>query len=428
MSTYRLLAVLSPLALAAPSLAQPVVLGGDGFDPGVNENFASRSITPDNAGNDPFGSGSPGGAFGTSGSARFDVFGIANRNVGFTFADDTAGSFAADEFGIIETDKTDNFLAFQDTQNDNNPIGVGRVVWTFDVSGYGNLSTSLDFAALGNFEFDDTFTLTASIDGGPTQTLYQSSVFDEVNPATPDGFDRNYGIFLEADDPSGSPRVNYGNGFFDLAEWEFLTLSPTVPDGFAFADSDADQDGFDDLTGYRIYVETNNFGTFTTPEFFDFFDPIWINAEVVDGQVVGTQLDNEFNTVEAAIDGTGDLLTLELIGDFNSDPEPFVVDNLVLSGEEITVIDGIVGDYDDSGQVEQGDLNLVLNNWGAAAPFDPNGDPFSTPNVDQEELNRVLNNWGSTAAPSFEGAAVPEPATLALLGGLALAGLRRRTA
>ncbi|MEM8783930.1 MAG: hypothetical protein AAGE65_13890, partial [Planctomycetota bacterium] len=80
---------------------------------------------------------------------------------------------------------------------------------------------------------------------------------------------------------------------------------------------------------------------------------------------------------------------------------------------------GIIGDYDDSGQVEQGDLNLVLNNWGTAAPFDPNGDPFETTNVDQEELNRVLNNWGSTTAPSFEGAAVPEPATVAVLGGLA---------
>ncbi|MEM8783094.1 MAG: hypothetical protein AAGE65_09600 [Planctomycetota bacterium] len=67
------------------------------------------------------------------------------------------------------------------------------------------------------------------------------------------------------------------------------------------------------------------------------------------------------------------------------------------------------GDYNDSGQVEQGDLNLVLNNWGQPAPFAPNGDPFATSNVDQEELNRVLNNWGSTAAPSFEGSGIPEP-------------------
>ncbi|MEM8782330.1 MAG: hypothetical protein AAGE65_05670 [Planctomycetota bacterium] len=92
------------------------------------------------------------------------------------------------------------------------------------------------------------------------------------------------------------------------------------------------------------------------------------------------------------------------------------------------LVSGIVGDYDDSGQVEQGDLNLVLNNWGAAAPFDPNGDPFETPNVDQEELNRVLNNWGSTTAPSFEGAAVPEPAMAAALVAAGLTLRRRRSA
>ncbi|MEM8784015.1 MAG: PEP-CTERM sorting domain-containing protein, partial [Planctomycetota bacterium] len=127
------------------------------------------------------------------------------------------------------------------------------------------------------------------------------------------------------------------------------------------------------------------------------------------------------------------------VEDFDEDPETpedrpnlgALYDLSQLPGDQFFTISlgdaaGIIGDYDDSGQVEQGDLNLVLNNWGQAAPFDPNGDPFDTPNVDQEELNRVLNNWGSTAAPSFEGSAVPEPATMAILGGLALAGLRRR--
>ncbi|MEM9752353.1 MAG: PEP-CTERM sorting domain-containing protein, partial [Planctomycetota bacterium] len=87
---------------------------------------------------------------------------------------------------------------------------------------------------------------------------------------------------------------------------------------------------------------------------------------------------------------------------------------------------GLIGDYDDDGQVAQGDLNLVLNNWGEDAPFDPNGEAFTTGTVDQEELNRVLNNWGSTSAPSFERSAVPEPASFALLSGLALAFRRRR--
>ncbi|MEM1026768.1 MAG: LamG-like jellyroll fold domain-containing protein [Planctomycetota bacterium] len=92
------------------------------------------------------------------------------------------------------------------------------------------------------------------------------------------------------------------------------------------------------------------------------------------------------------------------------------------------VVVGLVGDFNNSGGVEQGDLNLVLTNWGADRPFsDPGGTAFSTLTVDQEELNLVLTNWGSSSAPSFVGSAVPEPAALALLGGLAAAGLRRRT-
>ncbi|MEM8782197.1 MAG: choice-of-anchor tandem repeat NxxGxxAF-containing protein [Planctomycetota bacterium] len=87
-----------------------------------------------------------------------------------------------------------------------------------------------------------------------------------------------------------------------------------------------------------------------------------------------------------------------------------------------TLTAGLTGDYNDSGQVEQGDLNLVLNNWGQPAPFTPNGGPFATPNVDQEELNRVLNNWGASSAPSF---AVPEPGIFALLG-TGLATILRR--
>ncbi|MEM1444909.1 MAG: PEP-CTERM sorting domain-containing protein [Planctomycetota bacterium] len=109
--------------------------------------------------------------------------------------------------------------------------------------------------------------------------------------------------------------------------------------------------------------------------------------------------------------------------DFN-----YVIDNILI--EFISeVANGLAGDYDDSGSVEQGDLNLVLTNWGTSRTFvDPGGTVFASDNVDQEELNLVLTNWGSSSAPSFEGFAVPEPATFALLGGLALAGLRRRTA
>ncbi|MEM8782564.1 MAG: hypothetical protein AAGE65_06850 [Planctomycetota bacterium] len=88
------------------------------------------------------------------------------------------------------------------------------------------------------------------------------------------------------------------------------------------------------------------------------------------------------------------------------------------------------GDFNDSGQVEQGDLNLVLNNWGGQRGF-PSGDDwanaigFATDLVDQEELNAVLNNWGDTNAPSLQGFSVPEP-SIAPLAAMALGLLNRR--
>ncbi len=87
---------------------------------------------------------------------------------------------------------------------------------------------------------------------------------------------------------------------------------------------------------------------------------------------------------------------------------------------------GITGDYNGSGQVEQGDLDLVLQNWGldtsgAGVPAGWVNDNDQLGQIEQTELDRVLQNWGSTSAPDFAGSSVPEPAALGvlfLLGGL----------
>lgn len=97
--------------------------------------------------------------------------------------------------------------------------------------------------------------------------------------------------------------------------------------------------------------------------------------------------------------------------------------NLIL--EVLPSVLWLPGDFDDDGVVAQGDLNLVLNNWGAGDVVWNGRDVALTPAVDQDELNLVLNNWGSNSAPNVDGFAVPEPtAAVALLGGLSL--LRRR--
>ncbi len=81
---------------------------------------------------------------------------------------------------------------------------------------------------------------------------------------------------------------------------------------------------------------------------------------------------------------------------------------------DLAVVAGIAGDYNDSGQVEQGDLDLVLTNWGSDVRV--TGVPALWINdlpvgfIEQTELDKVLINWGSTTAPDFRGLTnVPEP-------------------
>jgi hypothetical protein len=109
----------------------------------------------------------------------------------------------------------------------------------------------------------------------------------------------------------------------------------------------------------------------------------------------------------------------------------FGLDNVSLGmfAEEVM---SLLGDYNGNGTVEQGDLDLVLLNWGddlanpVAAGW-TNGAPDGA--VDQGELDAVLLNWGS-AASTVGAAGVPEPSTLILLaiglGLMAACRLRKR--
>lgn len=76
------------------------------------------------------------------------------------------------------------------------------------------------------------------------------------------------------------------------------------------------------------------------------------------------------------------------------------------------------GDFDDSGLVDNGDLSLVLNNWGDPVPPTPTGWINQIPTdgfVNNNDLSAVLDNWGnSQGSGSLVNLAVPEP-TSALL-------------
>jgi uncharacterized protein YkwD len=88
----------------------------------------------------------------------------------------------------------------------------------------------------------------------------------------------------------------------------------------------------------------------------------------------------------------------------------------------------LAGDYNGNGRVEQADLDVVLRNWGQ--PIVPsawiNDLPIGA--IDQQELDRVLLNWGNTAAAGLpSAAAIPEPATWALVLLAAACGLLKWT-
>ncbi len=114
-------------------------------------------------------------------------------------------------------------------------------------------------------------------------------------------------------------------------------------------------------------------------------------------------------------------------GDFAAVEGSAYVDNYVVTASAFAYQPG---DYNGNGQVEQGDLDLVLNNWGQSASARPAGWFRDLPSglVDQNELDGVLNNWGASALPAFSGlpanapAAVPEPGSLVVLAAAWVAG------
>jgi serpin B len=88
-------------------------------------------------------------------------------------------------------------------------------------------------------------------------------------------------------------------------------------------------------------------------------------------------------------------------------------------------LDLFAGDFNGDGQVDQGDLDLVLLNWGADAgqPIRLDGWRIGTPEgiVDQGELDAVLLHWGRITQTDLQTSSIPEPATWLLVAGCLVA-------
>ncbi|MEM8782980.1 MAG: hypothetical protein AAGE65_09020 [Planctomycetota bacterium] len=180
-------------------------------------------------------------------------------------------------------------------------------------------------------------------------------------------------------------------------------------------------------------------GTFTNDAAGDIL--FEINSETDFDQITGTGTFNLAGGIDIELNFTPDFYeSIALILDTSSssvngtftellfDPIIGVGEALAITYEANAVLltRALPGDANLNGQIEQGDLNAVLNNWGAFGNSWSDGDLDGSGQVEQGDLNLVLNNWGNQfVAPDFTGFTVPEPA--AALGLLGLAGLRRRS-
>jgi cyclophilin family peptidyl-prolyl cis-trans isomerase len=133
------------------------------------------------------------------------------------------------------------------------------------------------------------------------------------------------------------------------------------------------------------------------------------DVSVVQLRVGDTDFDGDIDQDDA------DLLTTTLVG--GSDEPQYDIDrNGLVQQADLDLLNALLmGDIDGDGFVGIADLNMVLGNWNQTTP--PSGDADTTGDgfVGIEDLNAVLGAWNVGTPPAVD-AAVPEPASLALLG------------
>lgn len=174
------LLILSCLGLFVPAVVRGAVVAQQDFDGGAI-NLISSSVTPlDGGGGDWFGPGSR-----NAWPQGFPVPGVP-----FSLADDTVfgysnggAPFPTDNEGIFGVNSNlDNvYFALSDTREWTPDLLVAS--WTFDVSGFENLTVRIDFGGISNssslgYSLDTDLVFTASVDAGPSQVLFDLGAID----------------------------------------------------------------------------------------------------------------------------------------------------------------------------------------------------------------------------------------------------------
>jgi probable HAF family extracellular repeat protein len=154
----------------------------------------------------------------------------------------------------------------------------------------------------------------------------------------------------------------------------------------------------------RVWTEGGGYA------FLDQHACLWDNSQLFDL--------NDFIASDSGWDlrrarGINDLGQIVGWGDYNGDHRAFLLTPL---SEPVF----LPGDADKSGTVDVADLTNLLNNYNKTGMVWANGDFNNDGTVNVVDLTALLNNYNQTSGLSM-GMPVPEPSSLAMLAGVALA-------
>ncbi len=246
-----------------------------------------------------------------------------------------------------------------------------------------------------DIDFDGDGFLDAAVVNNGFNVQVRSFGFDELSP----GFWATDNITLSTLEDSAVPGTAYYVATF---------LPGTLIDGSALPIDDG------------AHIGVGNYNTIGTGGFVGFQFEIGNDPNEVDGSGFDRPAGSTTHFGWLEIDGGPGISAV--VKSFAYETTPNVG---IIAGDQ----GGLTGDLDADGFVGITDLNIVLGAWNQNVPpanalADPSGDGF----VGIEDLNVVLGNWNAgTPPPPGNGAAIPEPTTLALLAaGTGAMGLRRR--
>lgn len=167
----------------------------------------------------------------------------------FAISDDSVAAatgntvFANDVQGFAGQAKQDGFFGISDTVNSSSPTGTQTADFVFNIAGFTDLSVAMDFAAMGDFENNDVFNFTYSIDGGSFQSLFTSSLVAGVNQS----YTMDSGAIVDLADPIAINGVTLNDEFQTIVAGVAGTGSELTIRVEATTDGGSEAFGFDNM-------------------------------------------------------------------------------------------------------------------------------------------------------------------------------------